>query len=866
MAIPLPHTKSGRPPGSSFVRHTAGPILLVMAALSMPRPGQSDADIAVAQPPGSPLSSGALVTFPDRLVGTSVALDISLSNEGTNTLTDLTAGITGPQADQFSLEAFNLADMAPGSNRVFRVRFTAGDLAGASATLEMTSNDPDENPFLVHLSGTGVLPGRPDHTFRPEVSGVAVYAVATQPDGRIVIGGNFTSINGQPRNHIARLLPDGTLEGLDTFNPGTGASAQINCIALQPDGKILVGGNFTSFNGQARNRIARLNPDGTLEGTATFNMGSGPNGFVYALVVQPDGKIILGGSFNNVSGQSRNRIARLTSGGALESSANFNIGSGANNVVRALALDSAGRILVGGQFTTFNGQSRGRIARLAAIGALESTATFNPGTGAAPGSAVVRAFAVQPDGKILVAGDFSTFNGISRSGIVRLLPDGSVEGNATFNPGIGASGGVHSLCLQADGRIVIAGDFTSYSGAAAPRIALLNADGSLVPGSVFTPGGGADDSIWDVTQTADGAILAAGEFDDFDGSPPARLVRLLNPAAEDTLDLGATNQVRWLRGGTAPELHAATFDLSVDGGSSWTPLAPPSRIPGGWESTGISLPRTGLIRAQGRTPPGLGTSGAGIVESRGAFNFTPDAEIVATNPVITVYADGDELLLGTNLMAGGTGPVTRLVLRNTGSGELSGISALLSGADAAEFTLDASTLPAALAPGAEAPFTIAASPDATNTGVRAAILQVVSDDPDESVYDLHLTAHAISPVLDSDADGMNDWGEFRLSAFGFQYQTNQAALVASLTDNASAAGLYTLADLQAIQVDAPVLAGAPATGLFVLTVGLQHAPTPGGPFQPFPMTAPQTQVNTEGKLEFRFTLPDDGAVFRLEAR
>lgn len=484
---------------------------------------RAEPDIQVEETVGAPLVNQDLVTFPDRLVGSTATLAFTISNTGTNTLSSLSVDLTGPEAARFGTTSGALADLEPGSNQVLNVTFTPSALAGASATLTIASNDPDENPFLLYLSGTGVLPGRPDQTFRPEVNGSAVYAVAQQPDGKILIGGNFTAINGQARNHIARLLPDGTLEGTGTFNPGAGASAQINCIALQSDGKIIIGGNFTSINGQARNRIARLHPDGTLESTATFNPGTGPNAAVYAVVVQPDGRIILGGAFTGVNGQTRNRIARLTSAGSLEDSTNFNIGSGANNPVRAVAIDGVGRILVGGQFTQFNGQSRGRIARLGAIGALESTATFNPGTGAAPGGSMIRALAVQPDGKILATGDFTTFNGVSRSGIVRLHTNGAVESNATFNPGIGASAGVNSLCLQADGCILIAGDFTSYSGAATPRVALLNPDGTQVSATLFSAGGGANDIVWDIAQTADGAVLAAGEFDDFDGSPPRAL-------------------------------------------------------------------------------------------------------------------------------------------------------------------------------------------------------------------------------------------------------------------------------------------------------------------------------------------------------
>ncbi len=138
--------------------------------------------------------------------------------------------------------------------------------------------------------------GSLDSAFNPNVSGSYVLATAVQPDGKIVIGGSFSSVGGQPRSNFARLNPDGTVESTTTFNLGTGASGLLVAdVAVQADGKIILGGQFSSVNGQPRNGIARLNADGTLESTATFNPGSGAVGGVFSSIkVQADGKILVG--------------------------------------------------------------------------------------------------------------------------------------------------------------------------------------------------------------------------------------------------------------------------------------------------------------------------------------------------------------------------------------------------------------------------------------------------------------------------------------------------------------------------------------------------------------------------------------------
>src|SRR6185369_14420460 len=118
------------------------------------------------------------------------------------------------------------------------------------------------------------------------------------------------------RNHIARLNSDGTLDS-SFLVPGSGVNGDVGSLALQADGKTVIGGVFTSVNGTTRNGIARLNSDGTLD-TSFLAAGSGTNSSVLAIAVQSDGKIVIGGFFTSVNGTTRNGAARLNVDGTLD--------------------------------------------------------------------------------------------------------------------------------------------------------------------------------------------------------------------------------------------------------------------------------------------------------------------------------------------------------------------------------------------------------------------------------------------------------------------------------------------------------------------------------------------------------------------
>jgi uncharacterized delta-60 repeat protein len=289
----------------------------------------------------------------------------------------------------------------------------------------------------------------------------AINQVVIQTDGSIVIGGAFTTFNGVDRYHIARLLGDGSIDS--SFSPGSGADANVFALAetFPPGGtnrSLLVGGNFTHMNGASVSGLARLNNDGTIDPAFAplFNSGS----TIYALAVYPTnaphaGQILIGGDFSAVNGVSRNGVARLNPDGSLDLT--FNPGQGATNAVRAIAIQLDGNIVVGGSFTNFNGTPLNYMARLNPDGSLDSNFTANVGPGA---DDTVDAILLQPDTRIVLVGAFTHANGVSRGGITRLLPDGTVDPSINF--GYGADGYVNTVAIQPNAMLVIGGGFSSF--------------------------------------------------------------------------------------------------------------------------------------------------------------------------------------------------------------------------------------------------------------------------------------------------------------------------------------------------------------------------------------------------------------------
>lgn len=518
------------------------------------------------------------------------------------------------------------------------------------------------NNGIVRLNSDGSL----DNSFSPGIgvsSGFPVDSVVLQPDGKVIIVGSFNQVNGTTRHGIARLNANGSLD--NTFDTGTGVGTGypegVKAVSLQTDGKLVIAGNFATINGTNRNRIARLNANGSLD--LSFNPGTGVTGnvgtFVRSLVAQADGKFFIGGSFTTINGTNRNYLARLNVDGSLDGA--FQPGRGLNVGVDTMVVQADGKILLGGVLTFINGTNHYGNARLRADGSLDETfipqifypsltgfynldcpdgyqcypstevaaiavqpngkvliggyaltracANFEGGSGECtnisryflarcnadgtrdtsfepalgspgPGAEYIGALALQPDGKVIVAGVFSSIKGTNRNGIARLNANGSLDNS--FDPGTGANGTSETV-LQPDGKVLIAGSFTSVNGTIRNGIARLNSNGSLDAG--FNPGTGANGSVYAMALQPDAKIFIGGYFSSVNGTNRNGIARL---NADGSLDSGFSLDI-------GPDRGIGALALQPDG----------NVLIGGSFFTVNGVVRPRMARLFGNSPPPL---------------------------------------------------------------------------------------------------------------------------------------------------------------------------------------------------------------------------------------------------------------------
>jgi uncharacterized delta-60 repeat protein len=475
----------------------------------------------------------------------------------------------------------------------------AAPIGAQNFTLNVVDSAGQTGTFPLSISVGAPGPGDIE-SLSANIVGFQVLATVAQPDGKLIIAGQFTSVLGQPRNNIARINANGTLDA--SFNPN--ADSSVTSLALQADGKILLGGFFTNVGGGARNRIARVAADGTLD--IGFNPNA--NAQIYCIAVQTNGQILLGGAFTNLGASTRNGIARVAVNGILDAGFDPN----ANSRVVSMAVQADGQILLGGLFNSVGGTTRNRIARVAANGSLDTG--FDPNA-----DAQVTSIAVQADGQILLGGNFNNLSGTNRNHIARLAVNGSLD--AGFNPNL--DNVVHSIAVQADGKILLGGQFANVTGTSRNFIARVTATGTLDPS--FDPN--TDNTVFSLALQPDGQVQLAGQFSTVGGSSRNLFARLLNDPATQVLTAPDASQVLWSRGGSAPELSQTTFELSIDGGVSYTPLGGTATRVGNtanWQLSGLSLPATGLLRASGRSTAGYSNGSSGIVQQVASFVLSTD--------------------------------------------------------------------------------------------------------------------------------------------------------------------------------------------------------------------------------------------------
>jgi len=418
-------------------------------------------------------------------------------------------------------------------------------------------------------------PGQLDTTFVPAPgTNDAVNVVIPQPDGKVIAAGRFTFANNVARNRIARFNFNGSLD--TSFDPGTGADGEITAAVLQPDGRIVVAGRFTSFNGFTHNRVCRLNANGSVD--QTFGLGNGINNAALALALQSDGRIIVGGQFSQVDLTQRFNLARLNTNGSVDLS--FDPGNGPNGDVNAIVIQPDGRIIIGGTFIGYNGFARGGVARVLGNGALDPSFDSGVGTGGN-----VFALALQHNGQIVLGGRFVQYSGTNRTFIARVFGDGSLDFG--FNPV--PNNWVQSFAVEPDDRILVGGFFTDINTFGRNRIARLNTNGSV--DLTFDPGAGCVGALTnDATQVRSialqqfGRILAGGIFTSYDNQLRDNIVRLFDNAAPAAYDFNQDGKPDYVLYNAVTHQTAVWYlNNNVFLGAAFGPT-----LPANWKVVGVA--------------------------------------------------------------------------------------------------------------------------------------------------------------------------------------------------------------------------------------------------------------------------------------
>lgn len=376
---------------------------------------------------------------------------------------------------------------------------------------------------LVKLNDSGIV----DTTFNTGSGfNFSANSINMQNDGKLLIGGSFSSFNGTAVQNLIRLTPDGNLDPtFNNTNSTTGGVYEIKIVG----NNIFIGGNFTTYSGYSAGRFAKLSADGIFDNT--FNTGqTGATGSVSNILINTDGSFFISGSFNAYNDFNANYFSHINSDGSVDHS--YNLGTGSDGAINAIAVQSDKKILIAGAQSSFNGVISARLTRLNSNGTLDTT--FNSsGTGA---NGTLNALAIQPDGKILVGGTFTKYNGNTVSNFIRVNPDGSE--NSFLATGNAFNNSVSSIAIQNDGKILVGGSFTSYGTTSINRLIRFNTDGTIDAG--FSIGTGASSAtVTAIKQLSDGKILIAGSFTNFNGKT-GKVVRL---NADGSLDATFTGGV-----------------------------------------------------------------------------------------------------------------------------------------------------------------------------------------------------------------------------------------------------------------------------------------------------------------------------------
>ena len=629
---------------------------------------------------GTVLTSGvSTVDYADTQVGTTTTKTVTITNLGLSDL-NLTSGpnyvaLSGTNANQWSIPAQPTTPISAGQSVTFQLVLDPTTDGSKTATVTINSDDSDEGTFTFTITGDATPgPGSVDTTWLP-VANNTVRAIATDSSDNSYPAGDFTTMNAVAVGRYAKLNSSAVLQP----KAGSGANGQVLCYALLPSGKTLIGGAFTTIHGVSKPRLARLNSDGTLDSSfsITLNLNT-----VNCIVPVADGSVYVGGSFTSVNGRITH-LFKLTSTGALDTAFAPTLGGGS---VFSVAVQEDGKVLAGGSFYVNGSGSLSYITRLNTDGSTD--ATFVPGN---LNTATVSAISIQTDGKILVSTSYASAK------VQRLEADGTLD--ATFVPSPNTA---TAACIlsQTDGKVIIA---RNSGTSALTRVA--SDDGADDTTFVADAAG----LVQGVAIQTNGKLLVGGGNMTFAGGTPRNLARLMNDnnAAASSLSVISSSHVQWLRGGTLPETTQVVFRYYPTGSTTAVNLGQGTRVDGGWEKTGVSLPISGTLSAYALIPCGLYNGSSSFVEETVAFSNLPVADLGIEYPVGTIVADDGTVTFPGTLPGQSTDLI--FTLRNTGNASLTSISASVTG----DWSI--TSAPAtSLAAGGTTTMTVRFSPTGTN--------------------------------------------------------------------------------------------------------------------------------------------------------
>ncbi|MDD3772228.1 MAG: T9SS type A sorting domain-containing protein [Weeksellaceae bacterium] len=356
-----------------------------------------------------------------------------------------------------------------------------------------------------------------------------VNSIDLQQDGKVVAGGNFIFYNGATSKNLARLNSDGSFD--DSFDVGESFDSSVSHLKVMPDGKIMVSGGFTSYNGHTAGGIIRLNSDGSID--TTFDTGTGFfNNYgalgVFSFDLQSDGKIVAGGNIDMFNDHIVNQLARINPDGSFDETFSETSGFSAHPISSIKVLQDD-KILVGGRFNySYDvdgemGNTNG-IVRLNPDGTYDSAFQTGIGFTSATSSTSINAIIELTDGRLLLGGSFTAYDGIPVYALIRLYPDGSRDETFHVVPNANLIT-ITDLAVQNDGKILVGGLFETYDGVTSKNIVRLHENGEV--DTSFDVGTGFDQGVKGIRIQEDGKIVVSGSFSYYNGNNYKGIIRLM---------------------------------------------------------------------------------------------------------------------------------------------------------------------------------------------------------------------------------------------------------------------------------------------------------------------------------------------------